>query len=92
MKYLFVGGIADGDIKELPPERNRLEIPHVRPFIPASSGKDMDSVRITDSYEKLKFGAVSFYYCYDQLSLEGALSKLLANYAPRLAKLAEASG
>jgi hypothetical protein len=87
MKYLFVGGPADGEMKDIPDGMSKFRFTYAGMSLPSKTGEpdiwanDFDYVKFHLDYQTKVF-------VYEP-DIERTFTRLLTCYAPRLAKMAE---
>jgi len=74
MKYLFVGGVADGESKEVPEELNTLIVPKLTPLFSKEPYSE-------SRYVRAHIFGVEFF-ALDSFKAEDVIKKLLAGYVP----------
>ena len=86
LQLLFIGGPADGQVRAIPANTTRLELPYMPP---PSAFSHLDPPQFQAAvYERMCFGDIRFFY-YEPDGCDEALRKLLRNYAPRIALAAQ---
>lgn len=87
LSLLFIGGPADGQVKTVPSNMTRIEVPYMTPLRADFTNPDLPDIH-TAIYERLTLGDTRFFF-HEPDGPDEALHKLLRSYAPRLSLAAK---